>query len=86
MTAFPKGGLTLKNICKEKLLRGEKVVGTFFEMGGASAVECLGLAGLDFHTAITISTVCAWVVFLLFCAAAVAAVRKSAGKGRSGVV
>ena len=38
----------MKNICKEKLLRGEKVVGTFFEMGGASAVECLGLAGLDF--------------------------------------
>lgn len=38
----------MKNICKEKMLRGEKVVGTFFEMGGASAVECLGLAGLDF--------------------------------------
>ena len=38
----------MKNTCKEKMLRGEKVVGTFFEMGGANAVECLGLAGLDF--------------------------------------
>lgn len=33
---------------RQKLQNGEKVLGTFFELGGATAVECLGLAGLDF--------------------------------------
>lgn len=38
----------MKNRLKEKLAAGNKVVGTFFEMGSNSAVECLGLAGLDY--------------------------------------
>ncbi len=38
----------MKNLVKEKMLNNEKVVGTFFELGGNSAVECLGLSGLDF--------------------------------------
>jgi 4-hydroxy-2-oxoheptanedioate aldolase len=37
-----------KNAMKAKMRSGEKVLGTFFEMGGGTAVECLGLAGLDF--------------------------------------
>lgn len=32
----------------EKMQRKEAVVGTFFELGGMAAVECLGIAGLDF--------------------------------------
>lgn len=38
----------MKNRLKEKLESGKKVIGTFFEMGSNSAVECLGLAGLDY--------------------------------------
>ncbi|MDX9802351.1 MAG: aldolase/citrate lyase family protein [Spirochaetia bacterium] len=38
----------MKNRVREKLKSGEKVIGTFFEIGGCSAVECLGIAGLDF--------------------------------------
>jgi 4-hydroxy-2-oxoheptanedioate aldolase len=38
----------MKNILKEKMERGVPVLGTFFELGSATAVECLGLAGLDF--------------------------------------
>lgn len=38
----------MKNILKEKFLKGEKALGTFFELGSATAVECLGLSGLDF--------------------------------------
>ena len=38
----------MKNILKEKLENGGKAVGTFFETGISSAVECLGIAGLDF--------------------------------------
>jgi 4-hydroxy-2-oxoheptanedioate aldolase len=38
----------LNNKVKDKLERGESVLGTFFEMGGGSAVECLGISGLDF--------------------------------------
>lgn len=36
------------NHVKEKIGRGEKVVGTFFELGGQAAVEALGISGLDF--------------------------------------
>ena len=38
----------MKNLLREKLQSSEKVLGTFFEIGGATAVECLGIAGLDF--------------------------------------
>lgn len=38
----------LKNLTREKLLRGEKILGTFFEMGSAEAVECLAISGLDY--------------------------------------
>lgn len=38
----------MKNMLREKILRGEKTIGSFFELGSASVLECLGLAGLDF--------------------------------------
>lgn len=38
----------MKNVLKEKMMRQEKVIGTFFELGGTTAVECLGISGLDF--------------------------------------
>jgi len=38
----------MKNKVKEMLLRGEKALGTFFELGGVASAECLGIAGLDF--------------------------------------
>ena len=38
----------MKNLLKEKLLAGQKGIGTFFEIGGSNAVECLGASGLDF--------------------------------------
>lgn len=38
----------MKNAVREKLSAGQKVIGTFFEIGGMPAVECLGIAGLDF--------------------------------------
>ena len=37
-----------KNLLKEKMLRQEKCLGTFFELGGMSAVEALAHTGLDF--------------------------------------
>ena len=51
---------------------------------GTAQVE--GIAALDFHTALTISTVCAWSVFLIFLLAAAAAVRKNLGKRHNRVV
>ena len=38
----------MKNSIKTTMQNGEKILGTFFEIGGSTAVECLGLAGLDF--------------------------------------
>lgn len=38
----------MKNLAKEKMLKHQKLLGTFFELGTATAIECLGLAGLDF--------------------------------------
>lgn len=38
----------MKNELKAKLDSGKQVLGTFFEIGGNTAVESLGLAGLDF--------------------------------------
>ena len=38
----------MKNLLKEKMLKGENVIGTFFQLGGSTAVECLGISGLDF--------------------------------------
>lgn len=38
----------MENKIKEKILNGETVLGTFFNIGGSTAVECLGIAGLDF--------------------------------------
>lgn len=38
----------MKNKVKEQIARGEKVVGTFFDIGGLSEMECLGYTGLDF--------------------------------------
>ena len=36
------------NLVKEKLQKGQKVIGTFFSMGNPSAMECLGYTGMDF--------------------------------------
>lgn len=36
------------NKMKEKMMNNQPVIGTFFEIGGCTAVECLGIAGLDF--------------------------------------
>lgn len=38
----------MNNKLREKMLRHEKTLGTFFELGSATAVECLGLSGLDY--------------------------------------
>ncbi|MGE5632191.1 MAG: HpcH/HpaI aldolase family protein [Caulobacteraceae bacterium] len=38
----------MENLLKKKMKNGEKSIGTFFELGSNTAVECLGLAGLDF--------------------------------------
>lgn len=38
----------MANLLKEKILRGEPVIGTVAHLGGANSIECLGLAGLDF--------------------------------------
>lgn len=38
----------MKNIFLEKLESGAKPIGTFFELGSANAMECLGRTGLDF--------------------------------------
>lgn len=38
----------MENKLKQKMQRGEKVIGTFTHIGGGVAVECLGLAGMDF--------------------------------------
>lgn len=38
----------MDNRLKAKLDRGEKGIGTFFELGGGNAVECIAAAGLDF--------------------------------------
>lgn len=40
--------MKMKNAVREKMRSGEKVLGTFFELGGNTGVECLGLTGLDF--------------------------------------
>lgn len=38
----------MKNKLKEKMLRGEKTLGTFHELGSASVIECIGYAGFDY--------------------------------------
>ena len=45
--------------------------------------QVAGIADLDFHTALTVSAVCSWIVFLFFLLAAAAAIRKDLGKRRS---
>jgi 4-hydroxy-2-oxoheptanedioate aldolase len=36
------------NYTKQKMLKGQKTIGTFFELGTANAVEGLGYSGLDY--------------------------------------
>lgn len=38
----------MKNMVREKMLRGEQTLGTFFELGSSTAAECIGLAGMDY--------------------------------------
>ncbi len=40
--------MMMKNKLKEKLERGEKTLGTFFECGSTAVIESLGLTGLDY--------------------------------------
>lgn len=50
------------------------------------AEQVEGIAGIDFSTALTISTTAAWVMWLLFFGAAAAAVRKTSRKRKHAVV
>lgn len=38
----------MRNLLREKLLRGEHALGTFYELGGIAAAQCIGIAGMDF--------------------------------------
>ena len=38
----------MKNKLREKMLSGEKTIGSFFELGSGTAMECLALSGLDY--------------------------------------
>lgn len=38
----------MKNLLREKLLQGEHALGTFYELGGIAAAQCIGIAGMDF--------------------------------------
>ncbi len=38
----------MKNDVKIKIANEQKCIGTFFELGGASAMQCLAVSGLDF--------------------------------------
>lgn len=38
----------MKNSLREKMLRGEKTIGSFFELGSGSVMECMALSGLDY--------------------------------------
>ncbi len=89
-------GLSVKTYLVGKFLHGSLsalfVAGLFrvFSFGESASVylaeQVEGLAALDFHTALTVSTVAAWVVFLVFLLAAAAAVGKKGGKRRRHVV
>ena len=50
------------------------------------AEQVEGIASLDFATALTVSTVCSWVVWLAFFAVAARSVQKTSGKGRRHIV
>ena len=50
------------------------------------AEQVAGIAGMEFHSTLVISTVCAWVLFLAFLFTAAAGVRKGLGKGRRPVL
>ena len=50
------------------------------------ADQVAGIASVDFHTALALSTVCAWVLFLIFLLLAAAGAGKGLGKGRRGVL
>lgn len=89
-------GLSVKTYLIGKFLHGSLsalfVAGLFriFPFRESASVylaeQVEGLAALDFHTALTVSAVVAWVVFLLFLTAAAAAIRKNGGKRRKSVV
>lgn len=38
----------MANLLREKINKNERILGTFFELGSMSVVECLGQTGLDF--------------------------------------
>lgn len=38
----------MKNRMKERMEKGLPVIGTFFELGSATAMECIGMTGMDF--------------------------------------
>ena len=38
----------MNNLLQEKLLQGGHALGTFYELGGIAAAQCIGIAGMDF--------------------------------------
>ena len=86
-------GLSVRTYILGKLMHGGLsalfVAGLFrffsFEEPVSSylAEQVASIASLDFHTALTISTVSAWVVWLLFFMAAWAAIRRAPHKNLS---
>ena len=38
----------MNNLLREKLLQGGHALGTFYELGGIAAAQCIGIAGMDF--------------------------------------
>lgn len=87
-------GLSVRTYIVGKTLHGALsalfIAGLFrivpFELPAAEylAEQVASLAALDFHTALTISTVAAWVVWLLFFSAAVYALYRLPRRNRSG--
>ena len=89
-------GLSVRTYLAGKLLHGglsalfvgllARVVPLEAPVSAVLADQVASLAELEFHTALTVSTVSAWVVLVVFLLAAVAALRKSGGKHRSSVL
>ena len=40
--------IVLLNQIKQRAAQGQPSLGTFYELGGTAAVECVGIGGMDF--------------------------------------
>lgn len=89
-------GLSVRTYILGKLMHGalsalfvallSRVIPLGAPVSSLLAEQVAGLSTLDFHTALTISTVSAWMVFLFFLFVAVLAIRKSSDRRRRPVV